>query len=499
MSKKKILLIQPPFFRLFNESFLFAEYPLSFGYLSGKIKQHTSWDVFVYNADFSKAQIKKKKFLKFSNWTVDGYNNYVSNLNNKFGNINKEISTVIEEIRPQVVGIYSSSQTFRSSCIVANIVKRFNKDILVILGGPHASMVGGEILKCDDIDVCVKGEGEATIVELLNALDKNSEFDDLKGVVYKKGNTVIETEQREFIQDLDSLTFPHKTAEDVLIDFKHYPVTAFHRIFANRGCPYSCAFCGSRKIWSTEVRFRTPGNVIEEMMGLKKMGLKAVYFSDDTFGVSKDWIKEFCVDLKKYCSGIKWKCEIHPKLIDDAIIKAMKSAGCHMVEVGIESGSNDILEKLRKKITIEEALAACEILNKNKVDLQAFIMIGFPYETEDSLQETVQAIKRIKGKIYINTFSPFPGTEMFDFCKTNKLIDDSYDISFHNFQSLDSFCINILSDRFKVLAMDILKFVDRKNRYDTIRRIFSRNTIWRIQELGIIESLKKGMNIISKR
>ncbi|MFC1560953.1 B12-binding domain-containing radical SAM protein [Candidatus Latescibacterota bacterium] len=489
----KILLIEPPFYRLFKETYSLDRYPLSLGFLAGAIKKKTNWRVKVYNADF----YPHSETQKYSFFTSIGFENYLKNLKELSVHIWREIRSTLVEYNPTVVGISVKSQNFESAYIIAKLVKENNKQTVVIMGGPHPSMVGSDLLKYPEIDICVVGEGENTIIELLNAIQSNKKLNSIKGIIFKKDGQIFTSPPRDFIENLDSLNFPHEYAPEVLKDYNQYPVTAFKNIFAIRGCPYNCIFCGSKKIWSRRVRFRSPENVIKEIKGLQKMGLRFVSFNDDNFGINKKYINDLCNALIQYCPGIKWECEMHINLVDEENISLMKKAGCYSIQVGIESGNNEILSAIRKNITIEEAIMACKIIKKHGIYLQTFFIVGFPQETEDTLNDTFKAMKKIKcDTIIYSIFTPYPGTEIFEFCKEKGLIDDNYNVSLYNHQSpMNCFCLNITRERFRVLIDVIEKMVDRKNSLNRIKRIFSLNTFGRIRELGIGKSIKKGMMI----
>ena len=249
------------------------------------------------------------------------------------------------------------------------------------------------------------------------------------------------------------------------------------------------------------MRFRSPENVIREIKGLQEKGLKSVHFDDDTFGVKKQYVNDLCDALLQNCPGLKWSCELHVKLVNEENISIMKKAGCYSIQIGIESGNNDILKEMNKHITIEEALSACRIIRKYGIELETFFIAGFPHETEDTLNDTIAAMKKTKADTLIfSVFTPYPGTEIFKFCRANGLIDDDYDISLFNHQSpVNYFCINITPERFRLLVSKIEKTVDRKNSLNMIKRVLSFNTIWRIRELGVRRSIKEGILIFSGR
>ncbi len=497
MGKKRhrILLIEPPYYRLFKDTYSLDRYPLSLGYLAGAVKKNTDWEVMVCNSDFT-PEIER---IKVSYLAGRGFYNYLDHLKDLSRPIWSQTRKVISDYRPEVVGITATSQNYAAARIVAKFVKEIDKEVIVIVGGPHASMVGEDLLDCPDIDIGVRGEGELTIVELLNAIGGQKGFNDIKGISHRKDGRIMENPPRVLINDLNSLSFPHESAPQVLKDYDRYPMVVFQHIFATRGCPYNCFFCGSRNIWSRKTRFRSPENVIEEIEGLREKGLERVIFEDDIFGVTKEYIKDLCNALIKHCRGLRWGCEMHVKLVDEENISLMKKAGCDAISLGIESGNNEILSQMRKGFTIEAALQACKIIKRNSIILGTFFIVGFPRETEDTLRDTISAMKRVKcdGVIY-SIFTPYPGTEAFEFCKEKGLIGDDYDVSLYNHQSpANSFCLNIRPEKFRILASRIEKMVDRKDRIYRIKELVSWHTISRVKELGIRESLKKGGRVLA--
>lgn len=465
-------------------------FPLALGYLAGAIKNGTDWDVMVYNADFSASA----EFVKVSYLSGIGFENYQNNLKVLSGKIWKEVCSAIEEYRPSVIGISSKSQNFASAYIVAKIAKEIDKHIMIVMGGSYPSMAEADLLEYPEIDVCVKGEGEETIVELLNDIDSDGEFDGINGIIYRKNGHIVENPSREYILDIDSLCFPHEIAPGVLKDYDQYPVSAFKNIYATRGCPHNCFFCGSREVWGRKARFRSPGNVIEEIKGLQKMGLKCIHFDDDTFGINRKYLLDLCKSIILHCPGLRWSCELRVDLVDEQTVSIMKEAGCDIIQVGVESGNNEILSAMRKGITVEEALAACEIIRNQGIELQTFFMVGFPQETEKTLQDTVDVMKKTKSRVLLySIFTPYPYTEAFEFCKEKGLVRHDYDISLYNHQSpANCFCMNIPPERFRMVVRKIEKMVDRRNGLNHMKRIFDLTTFARIQDLGFGRSIWKG-------
>jgi len=494
MVRKRILLIEPPFHRLYKSTYSLDLYPLGLGYLAEAVNKDTDWDVMVYNADFTPNS--ERRTLVYE--TGPGFYKYLDQLKDPFAEIWNEIRKVIKEYQPSIIGVSAKTQNFRSACVVAKIAKEIDKNIIVIVGGPHPSMVGEDVFICPDIDICVVGEGEKTIVCLLGAIENKEKFENVRGIIYRTNGGIVKNGPQDFIQNVDDLCFPYENAPKLLKDHALYPMQAFNSIFASRGCPFNCFFCGSRNIWSRKVRFRSPDNVAREIGQRQKIGLKLVSFQDDYFGVTKSYIFDLCKAIMDQCPGVKWSCQIHVKSVNDENIAIMKRAGCVSIRLGIESGNNDILKKIRKNITIEEALSVCKTIKKYGIELHTFYIIGFPQETEKTLMDTLDAMNRTKCDTLIySIFTPYPGTEAFDLCKEQGTIQDGYDVALYNHQSpLNYFCPAISKDRFRALAGKIEHMIDRKKKLSRIRRIFSLNVIWRIREKGIWKSICEGLRTI---
>lgn len=465
-----IVLVDPPYYRLYKDTYSLPRYPLSLGYLAGQVRRQTDWTPVVYNADFT----PDSEHFEVRYLSGAGFQTYLGNLADPSGPIWREVAGTLASYRPDVVGISCKSQTFASVRIVARLAKQIDPDTRVVVGGPHAAMVGEEILDCPDIDVVVRGEGEQTLVELLGAFQAGRSLDDVDGIAFRAGGEVVQSPPRRLLADLDSLCHPHQGAPEVLHDYGLYPPAAFSHIFATRGCPYDCFFCGSRNVWGRKVRFRSAPNVVEEIRSLQRLGLTSIHFDDDTFGVKGEHIRRLCDGIERQCPHLEWSCELHVKLISDDVIARMARAGCRSIQLGIESGNDEILRQIRKGFTIDQAITATETISRHGVAVQAFFMVGFPQETEATLADTVTAMKRVDGMLSYSIFTPYPGTEAFEYCKSRGLIGDEYDTAVHNHQSpANCFCENIRPERFRQLVSRIERMVDRNNWPGPVRRLLT--------------------------
>lgn len=466
---RRILLIEPPFYRLYHNHYSLIKHPLALGYLAGAVLKRTDWQCQTYNADFN----PRWNITVGTGYVMGpGFRRYLEQLSDHRAKIWNEIREAIAEFDPDVVGITAKTQTFAGAAVVARLVKEHDPRVPVALGGPHATLSPEHALRCTEIDILAVGEGERTLVELLQSLEEGTSLHGVPGLVFRQRGATVRTPARVQIEDLDVLPHPITVIPKVLRDYERYPPDAFGFVFSARGCPYSCTFCESKAMWTQKTRWRSPENVVEELELLQQAGVQRVVFDDDTFGIKQSYIMELCALIERRCPDLRWNCEITVGVTRDASIKAMKRAGCVSVAVGVESGNNEMLRKIRKSQTIEKAYEAVDTIKANGIEAQTFFMLGFPEETEETLADTVEAIRRINSDfIILNVFTPYPGSEMFAQCRQLGLVDDDFDVARHNHHSPENcFTALIAPERFRILVRRVSRMVDRRNRICNVRR-----------------------------
>ncbi|MFH1136208.1 MAG: radical SAM protein [Pseudomonadota bacterium] len=461
LKNRKIMLIEPPFYRLFKETYALARLPLSLGYLAGALRRRTEWEVQVYNSDF----VLPHEPFQISHFTGPGFARYLDVLNDARAGIWDEIRSAVKDFSPAAVGLTIKSPMLASARNTARLIKEIDPETVVVAGGPHVSLDWPSVLDCPDIDIGVLGEGEATIVELATALENRTGLAEARGLVFRKGGDLVKTPPRGLIENLDSLVFPHEFAPQTLRDYDLYPPLALGRVMTVRGCPYNCLFCGSRALWGRRVRSRTPENVVAELLGLWEKGVEVAHFEDDSFGVDPRRLRDLTRLMAEKVPGLGWSCETHVNLITDENLGYMKNAGCRAIQIGIESGSNQILKAVRKGFTLEKALAACDLIKRRGLRLETFFMAGFPGETEATLRETLAAIEKVPAdKVILSLFTPYPGTEAFELCVSAGLIGPGYDPSRYCHQGpLNCFCSALSLERFRAVVGEMEQAVVAKN------------------------------------
>lgn len=249
------------------------------------------------------------------------------------------------------------------------------------------------------------------------------------GVSYRNGNSIINTPNRPFIKDLDSVPFPDRSIlkRSLYIQATSPGVTGtsgqIAEILVSRGCPYSCIFCTVGLMGGKQLRLRSVENIMEEIDLLIKDGYKHMHIMSDTFTI----YREKTINLTEELSNRKvtWSCETRVDAVDYDILKMMKDAGCTKIAMGVESGSPHVLKRLAKGITIEKIKAA--FANAHKVGLytQAYIIVGNPGETSNDIDSTINLLKEIEPTIAVVTISvPLPKTELANIMSENKMMNN---------------------------------------------------------------------------
>lgn len=338
-----------------------------------------------------------------------------------FGDAWKEnIIGIIKNEKPSFVGISCVTPAMPDALRIAETVKSVDKNIKVILGGPHPSALPEECISYDNVDLVCFGEGEFTFLELL----EGKEFGGIKGLCYKDGGKIKINPPRELISDLDSLPWP---AYDLL------PVHNYGNPFlgksiimvTGRGCPYNCLFCSSKTINKQRYRLRSIKNVIEEIEYLyNNHGIRGFLFADDTFTLIPKRTEEFCNEIIKRGLKISWGCDTRVDAVTPELAKLMKKSGCNLVKFGIESGDEKILKVIRKGITLDQVRRAVKIVKSAGIKAHGFFIIGHPYDTEDSIRKTIDFAKSLPlDYAQFSVLTPYPGTDVLDMAKKNEGIE----------------------------------------------------------------------------
>ena len=326
----------------------------------------------------------------------------------------------IMSYKPDVVGFTAVTISVHNAATVARLITNIDKKVITLLGGHHISAVPRETMKLfPEFDIGVLGEGEVTIVELLDALKSGGSLKDVKGLILREGDDFLLTGKRDRLKELDSLPLP---AWDLLPKISdHYcpPVHTVKKLPAatlvtSRGCPGRCVFC-ARIVYENKGTYFSAGRVMEMVNDFYyNYGIREIQFRDDNFTVFRKRLLELCKKLKEANLDLAWSSTGRVDTVTPEVLKAMKEAGCWQIWFGIESGSQRILDLVKKGTTIKGIKDAIKWTREAGINPCGFFIIGHPGETKESIQETINfAVDLDLAECHATFMTPFPGSDLY--------------------------------------------------------------------------------------
>lgn len=348
---------------------------------------------------------------------------------------NKETLEEIKKFQPDIVGFTGVTPSILKAVKMASMVKDLYPSIPILIGGPHFTAIPEKTLMDYPVfNYGVVGEGEITIVELVNALASNRKPSNVPGVAFRENGRVRFNPPRPPIMNLDSLPFP---AWELLDDFpsKYHPALFKYKrlpsthIISSRGCPHKCIFCDT-SVFSRRVRFHSPEYVLEMVDFLVKyFKIKEIVFEDDQFLVKQERVAEICEGLLNAKFDIAWSCSGRVDSVNDlALLKLMKRSGCWQINYGIESASQKILDFAKKAITIEQVEKAVSLTRKAGILAKGYFIFGLPFETEKTMKNSIRFAKQIPlADVSVFMLTPFPGSRMYDIAEQYGTIENDFD------------------------------------------------------------------------
>ena len=314
---------------------------------------------------------------------------------------------------PDVVGMTSTTLTYKSAAEMAKIAKEVNPKCTTMIGGSHVSFWDENALKeYPQFDIIVRKEGENTIVELMERIEAGKPYYDVVGTTCRKGSEIVKNPDRPYIQDLDSLPFPAHH----LFPLEHlnkYGVVVFP-VYTSRGCTFWCNFCSAVRMFGRGYRMRSPKSVVDELEFLvKTFHAQQFSFLDDAFSVSQERVKEICLEIQRRNLKIKWDCETRVDMVTRELLQLMKDSGCIAVWLGVEAGSQMVLDAMGKGYKLETIKKTFKTAEEVGLMTVASVVLGFPEETPETLRETTKFIEELNpDDVGYYMATPYPGTPM---------------------------------------------------------------------------------------
>lgn len=395
-----ILLINPSQRHVYGDELIMSQIPLGLAYLAAVLKQ--------------------------AKHTVE-----IIDIDLELGN-ELALRRRLSEKKIELIGITTTTPTFNKALTLAQIAKSIS-NAQIVLGGIHVTMLPEESIAHPHVDFVIRGEGEQTILELVKALEINGDLGMIDGLLYKQNGKIKRNNPRCAIDNLDLLPFPDRDL------FQHnrytYPDSLYKRaapMMTSRGCFGKCTYCLTPIVSGHKCRFRSAKNVVNEIEHLKEnYGIKEVHFWDDNFIGQGNRVFQIRDELKKRKIKMKYAFPngVRADFISKDILLALKEMGVYSVAIGVESGSQEILNSVNKNIKLDRIREAFRMLKKMKIETWAFFMFGLPGENAQTLRKTVDFAREIEPDVAkFHIFKPFPGSPLFRNLKDKgQIIDFNYD------------------------------------------------------------------------
>ncbi|MBW3022570.1 B12-binding domain-containing radical SAM protein [Candidatus Woesearchaeota archaeon] len=301
--------------------------------------------------------------------------------------------------------------------------KKINPKLIVVVGGVHPQTLWKQMMENLPIDYICIGESDKTIVELMEAIEKKRELKSIKGIVYrdKKNKKLVFTGQRDKIKDLDTIPFPRL---DYFLNSKSREIY----MITSRGCAFNCSFCSTTKYWQGW-RAQSPERTVDEIeYWLKKFPkIKRVMFHDDQFCLDNQRVIDICKLIIKRKLKFTWTCCCRVTPVSDEMLTWMKKAGCKWITYGGESGSQQQLDSMNKRITLEQIRDTFKRTKAKGIKPTSFMVVGTPGENEKTVAETARFMDEIGARPkVVELLEIYPNTDIYALAKSKGLLDDSY-------------------------------------------------------------------------
>ncbi len=377
--KERVLLIQPN-----TENCTSILLPINLGYISSYLKKNG----------------------------VDSY--ILDCLNNKLSI--KYVLSFVNKYRPSMIGIsVMTSNFFDARKLISSIKQHFR--IPIVVGGSHPSGDPMDTMAKLQCDYVVFGEGEQTLLELVQNKDKKHIF----GLCYKSKDKIIINKPRELIKDLDSLPFPNYEQINPN-SYKSLPHQLYYRQFpiapviTSRGCSYGCKYCFGNTIFGRTIRFRSAKNVVDEIEFLvKRFGVKEIFIEDDNFTLGKKHAYGVCQEILDRNIKINWALPngVRLEYLDAELLRIMRKSGCYSMSIGIESGNQEILDSIDKRLDLKIIKEKIKLIKSFGFKVRGFFILGFPKDTKKTMNDTIKFAKGLDCDYYnFHSLQILPGTRL---------------------------------------------------------------------------------------
>lgn len=345
----------------------------------------------------------------------------------------QEIKEAIKKENPEVAGFTCPSPTINHVFKMCRIIKEdLGLDCATVVGGTHPTILPKETLQNPYVDFAVISEGEITFYELVKTIkERRTNFENIKGLYYKKDGQTLNTPARELISNLDDIPFPARDLFDLKLYYsaptKKLTSEQCSPLLTSRGCAYNCIHCVSKSIWRRQVRYRSVENVMAEIEEcIDRYNIKEFNILDEHFTINKKRAAEVCQKIIDKKLPIAWICFSRADAMDDELADLMAKAGCKKISIGLESGSQKMLNLMRKGTTLEQGRKTVRTIIKHGIQAHASFMLGNIGETKETVRETIDFAKSLdldNATFFITC--PVPGSDLYYYARDNNFIPEN--------------------------------------------------------------------------
>lgn len=345
-----------------------------------------------------------------------------------------EIVREVQEFAPELIGVTCWTIDRGEAWRLTEALRVAAPAVPLVMGGPHATIFPGHVLKRTHAQAVILSEGEETFSEYMKALSSHGDVRRVAGLVLRDpAKGMLATPPRGPIPDIDTIPMPYYEGfKD--FDFADYagflslpqPTAA---VISSRGCVFDCTYCASVRFWGRRWRQRSSQNVLEEIRVLvERYGVKSIYFFDDNFPVNRERAMRICQGMIDNRWGLRWACCSHVKMLNKPLLELMKASGCVTIDFGVESGSDKILTNINKQQARADIERAFRLSREAGISARAYLMVGNPGENEATIDETIDLVAKInpQSSIGASLLWLLPGTEVYEKAVQAGFISEKY-------------------------------------------------------------------------
>jgi radical SAM superfamily enzyme YgiQ (UPF0313 family) len=361
----------------------------------------------------------------------NGFENQV--FDSTFSSFGK-LKATINEAAPDIIGIYTNLMTKLNVLKIIRYIRSEKKleGSKIVLGGPEVRNHAGEFLQ-HGADMLVIGEGEETMLQLVRQISSGGKISAVKGIAWRNESAVVFNQEQTLIKTVDELPFPARkkiNLQQYFNAWKNAHGSSTISLSTMRGCPYTCKWC-SRAVYGGTYRRRSAKMVVDEIISLQsEYSFDNIWFVDDVFTISHKWLKEFAHEIEMRGVKISYEIITRADRMNEEVIDLLVKSGCFRVWIGAESGSQDVIDAMDRRVEVKQVREMIRLARKKGLEAGTFIMLGYPGETQNDIKETVRHLDESSPDHFTITLAyPIKGTPLYAETENNFIDPKQWEIS----------------------------------------------------------------------